>query len=445
MNAQSTYSGQTTLTSGIAIPTVSSVGSVGSLTSGPFGTGALVLAGGSLRGTTSAITVGNAVTIANDSAFPTVANEANLILSGPITLTGNRVLTVDYGSSVIGTALVFSNAIGDGGNNYGLTKAGAGTLFLSGTNTYGGATNVTGGVLLTAASTALSGYNVAGRVAFNGGTIAARTGAGGWSTAQIDTLLANAVKTSGTLGIDTTTASQTQWTAFTTTNFGPSLGLTKYGVNALTLSFANNYTGATNVLAGVLTVQNATGLGTTNAGTTVAAGARLELDGAITVTGEALTISGDGENFFGALQSKNGASEWTGPITVAANGTRIGAAANSSLKVSGVISGAAANSLTFRPEDSTAAVTITGSNTYAGTTSILGGTVSISSLNSVVGGAASSSLAHRRPRRTASSRSADRASKAPSFISVPEKRQIVRSISVGRPAERRSINRVRDF
>ncbi|MGC3968185.1 MAG: autotransporter-associated beta strand repeat-containing protein [Pirellulales bacterium] len=46
-------------------------------------------------------------------------------------------------------------AVGDGGNARGLTKAGAGTLVLSGANTYTGPTLVSAGILT------LSGNNIA--------------------------------------------------------------------------------------------------------------------------------------------------------------------------------------------------------------------------------------------------------------------------------------------
>lgn len=73
----------------------------------------------------------------------------------------------------------------------------------------------------------------------------------------MDTLLlsTNAVKTSGALGIDTTTASLTQWTGFTTgvDSLGATLGLTKLGTNTLTLNSAgNNYAGTTTIDQGTL-------------------------------------------------------------------------------------------------------------------------------------------------------------------------------------------------
>ena len=85
----------------------------------------------------------------------------------------------------------------------------------------------------------------------------------GWSTTQVDTLLANATKTSGALGIDTTNGDLAQWTPFTTTNFGSALGLTKLGANALTLNVANSYTGGTLIKNGTIVMDHATALGTT--------------------------------------------------------------------------------------------------------------------------------------------------------------------------------------
>lgn len=136
-------------------------------------------------------------------------------------------------------------------NNGGLIKLGAGTLTLSEANAYTGPTSVTAGALSTTKATALPGYDSPGQVAFSGGTIAVQFGAGLWDTTEVNALLSNATKTSGALGIDTSTGDLTQWTAFTATSFGP-LGLTKLGPDKLTLNQANSYTGTTSIDQGTL-------------------------------------------------------------------------------------------------------------------------------------------------------------------------------------------------
>ena len=60
----------------------------------------------------------------------------------PVTLGGNRQVTVNAGTLTVG------GAIGDGGFNYSLTKTGSGTLTLSGANTYKGNTTVNAGTLV---------------------------------------------------------------------------------------------------------------------------------------------------------------------------------------------------------------------------------------------------------------------------------------------------------
>ncbi len=137
-----------------------------------------------------------------------------------------------------------------------VVKSGTSIWTLSGANTYNGTTTATGGALITTTAAALPGYNAAARVVFNGGTIGVRIGAGGWTTPEVDLLLTagNATKTSGALGIDTSIASQNQWTDFTTgaSSLG-ALGLTKLGTNTLTLnSTSNNYAGATTIDNGTL-------------------------------------------------------------------------------------------------------------------------------------------------------------------------------------------------
>lgn len=79
-------------------------------------------------------------------------------LSGPVTLTGNSRFT----ALTAGDTGTVSGAIGDGGSGYTLEKTGAGTVTLSGPNTYAGPTLVSAGTLATTtASTGGGNYSVA--------------------------------------------------------------------------------------------------------------------------------------------------------------------------------------------------------------------------------------------------------------------------------------------
>jgi autotransporter-associated beta strand protein len=165
-----TYSGGTTLTAGLVAVDFSSVGPAGSPTSGGFGTGLLNLAGAQMRSSTTAPrTIGNTVTVSADTTFYTAGAEKTLTFTGPVTLTGGaRVLTSNVGSTVRGATVLFTGAIGDGGNGYGLTKDGTGNLTLAGANTYTGPTTVNFGVLtLTGSVAANTGLTVAGSSTFS--------------------------------------------------------------------------------------------------------------------------------------------------------------------------------------------------------------------------------------------------------------------------------------
>ena len=166
---------------------------------------------------------------------------------------------------------------------------------------------------------------------------------------------------------------------------GPT-GLTKSGTNTLTITTSNNYSGPTLVNAGVVNLQDNTALGSAAGSTTVATNARLELQNNITVTGESLSLSGTGGSSFfnGALNSRSGTNTWTGPVTLAASGTRIGAQTGATLVVSGPItSGPGSTGLTVRPNDMSATVVLSGSNTYAGDTSIVGGVLRLGASNTL--------------------------------------------------------------
>jgi len=157
ISGQKTHSGGSTIdatfTNAQCVINTSSTGPAGAPTSGPFGTGTLTL-GGTARaylraGTNADITIGNPVTILSGGVqFTTTADEKSLIFTGPATMVGgNRQLTVLTGSTDPAKHVEFSGGIGDDGSNRNLTKANAGKVVLSGTNTYTGNTIVNGGTL----------------------------------------------------------------------------------------------------------------------------------------------------------------------------------------------------------------------------------------------------------------------------------------------------------
>ncbi|WP_338287249.1 autotransporter-associated beta strand repeat-containing protein [Luteolibacter sp. LG18] len=235
--------------------------------------GALLLGGSS---SFSSITVTN-LTLGSNATIGTANSQGNgngiagAISLGANTLTCNPLTPAGAETS---EALTLSAAITGTG---GIVQNGPGQTTLSGTNGYTGTATALAGALIASKSAALPGYDAAGKVVFLGGTVGAQIGGAGWTTAQVDTLLTNATKTSGALGIDTNNANLTQWTAFTTSNLGP-LGLNKLGSNTLTLNQANTYTGNTIVTAGTLLPTTAAALpGYDAAGKVVFLGGTLDL------------------------------------------------------------------------------------------------------------------------------------------------------------------------
>ncbi|MBN8419604.1 MAG: autotransporter-associated beta strand repeat-containing protein [Verrucomicrobia bacterium] len=180
---QNTYTGDTMLQVALVIPQSSSSGPAGAPTGGPFGQGTVIFNGSAIRATTSsAITIGNNIQLSADTTVVssgTASLDKVLTFTGNVTLAGGtRTLTQNSGANT-----VFSGAIGDGGNNLGLTIAGSGpsAVVLSGTSTYTGATQVNGSTLQvgsngtgtsgTGAVTVASGATLAGSGVVQGATM----------------------------------------------------------------------------------------------------------------------------------------------------------------------------------------------------------------------------------------------------------------------------------
>ena len=100
-------------------------------------------------------------TIDADTTFVSIASEKSLTFNGPVTLTGNRILTANIGATVTSQTLAFSGAIGQDVAGRSLSQAGSGKLYLSGDNTYSGGTYLTGSGQI----------SIAHRNALGGGTL----------------------------------------------------------------------------------------------------------------------------------------------------------------------------------------------------------------------------------------------------------------------------------
>ena len=238
LGGNNTFSGGVTLNGGSI--TLNNVAALGS--------GLLTINGGTLNDSIAgSATLANNIAQRWNGSFGLVLGGArNLNLgTGAVTLGTNIQVSVNMNNLTVG------GAIGDGGFGYGLTKTGAGTLQLSGANTYSGGTTNNAGLLQATTPGSLPGYNLAGQVVVAGGaTLAVNAGgAGQWAAGDIQNALANVNFNPGAVfGLDTTGGSFSYGSAIT--NAGT--GLIKLGGNTLTLTGANTYSGGTTVGSGVL-------------------------------------------------------------------------------------------------------------------------------------------------------------------------------------------------
>ncbi|NDC44421.1 MAG: hypothetical protein EBZ71_05060, partial [Proteobacteria bacterium] len=231
-----------------------------------------------------------------------------VLTAADIKSTGTLSVTNSGASSITGV-------IENGSTALALTKAGAGTLTLSGTNTYTGVTTINAGTLSVAtignggvASGNLgSATNAASNLVLGGGTLQ-YTG----STASTDRSFTITDSTTGTFDI---TANDLTISGAAASTSG---ALTKTGSGRLILTGSNAYTGLTTISAGALRAGHNNALGTTAGGVTVSAtGAALELYNNITIGDEALTLNGTGISSGGALRNISGDNTYGGLITLA--------------------------------------------------------------------------------------------------------------------------------
>jgi fibronectin-binding autotransporter adhesin len=290
-----TYSGGTTLNAGeLAVVSSGALGTVGTI---------------SFQGGTLEFELANTTDYSN--RFSTAANQR---------------YSFDTNSELVTLA---GNLNSSGGS---LNKLGLGTLALTGTSTYSGATTISRGTL--------------------------QLGSGG-TTGKI--LTESSIVDNGNLAIDRSNA-VVQGTDFTSTPISGSGSFTQMGSGTTTLTTANTYTGGTIVSAGKLVLGSSGTLGSSGGSLMVNTGGTLDLNGTSQSVGNLLGTGGV------ILNNSTG----TNKFLIIGNGNASGGV------FSGVIENNSGTGGTLAlTEVGTGVAVLSGANTYTGITTISGGTLQL--------------------------------------------------------------------
>lgn len=338
-------------------------------------TGSYIFEGGSLT-SNSSLTVNNTSGV----VFNNAGNTFSSVDFGP-TMTGvvGGSSFLSAGSYAGQNGTVALSLQGLGGSFF---KSGAGTLILSGANTYSGTTLVSSGVLQignggsTGSITSNVSVGTLSTLVFNrsndltfGNTISGNGNVAKSGTGTLTLTNANTYTGSTTINNGTLQLGNGGTTGSITSNVSVASGATLSFNRSNNFDFSNTIGGSGAVVqngSGTVTLQAAN---TYSGGTTVNAGT-LQLSGSGTTGTGALVVNGTGTLNLGGLSRTVGAVTLggTGSIT---NGTLTGTSYTSTGgSVSAVLQG---TGVTFTNTSGT--TTLSGSNTYTGGTNINGGAI----------------------------------------------------------------------
>jgi filamentous hemagglutinin family protein len=349
LSRANTYTGLTTVSAGTLRYGANNALATGAVTVADGGTYDLAGFSDSIgaltvnSGVTGGVVTTGAGTLTLTGNIASTGGAANASITGNLAFGATRTVTTTNAADGLNLSAVISGAGG-------LTKAGLGTVTLSGGNAYAGTTTINAGTLRLAGGSAIADTGVVtlanaatAILDLNGAneTIGSLAGGGG--------LGGNVTLGAGTLSTGGNNASTTYSGVISGTG-----GLSKQGTGIFTLAGANTYTGATSIATGTLALGAANERISNLSAVTVAAAATFNL---ATLTETIGSLAGAG------TVTKSGAGVDT--LTVGGN--------NTSTTFSGVIQNPAGTlNLT---KQGTGTFTLSGANAYTGVTTVSAGTL----------------------------------------------------------------------
>lgn len=225
-----------------------------------------VMASNSWRALTNAVFIEGDTTIDAARALGPTNGFNHVTLAGPVTLTGDRMISVSEIPGIgtpTNTITEINGTISDGGGNFQLRKGGIGLLMLSGSNTFTGGLEIRDGYVALGSANALNpaAPNTVTFASTNRTKILALDGnsvtVGGLSTGPT---VGNSIVANGGLGTATLTVSNGIDNVFAGILDNGAIGtlaLVKAGTGILSLAGVNTYTGATTIEQGALLINGA--------------------------------------------------------------------------------------------------------------------------------------------------------------------------------------------
>ena len=282
---------------------------------------AIVAAFSGLQASAEPTTISGTTTLPDPLTGPYVLSDADgpVLMEGASAIDGVASFSFNYVDLTVPATLA-ATLSGTGG----LELTSAGTLLITGANTYSGGTKIEDGTISLGSASALG----SGTISFAG--VSSSVAGILQYTSGITTDYSGQISTAGAqrVIIDTNSANVT----FATGLAGAGTVLTKLGDGTLTLSGTNTYTGDTTAFGGTLAVATGGSITSTTGNLLVGAGTFSVSGGAVSVANVTATVGGGsvtaGSTVLGSIAGSSGtllvsggSFTSTGDLTVGVNGS----------------------------------------------------------------------------------------------------------------------------